>query len=418
MRHDPERLAWTVLLSAFTVFCLLITLVPFSGRWWVQHAAREQVITMTSSGTVQVTRPGRGTAEVNLADIPLGSTIVTDPGAQASLTFATAQGQEDLVSLTIYGNTALQITQADTPRFSWGINPNRINVRVISGRVRAILSSGTTYPTAIRLFSNPEAVTVLNQPGGNVLIEVTTGLTSVTVREGEATVVAQARSEAILVPAGQRTEVTDQPTALMLLPAERNLITNGDFRQPLTTGWLTEIRNTPNDITGTINIVDLSGGRQAVNFFRPGTNWGEVAIVQELNRDVTDYTSLHLQMDVRINFQDLWNCGERGSECPLMVKIKYIDTQGALQEWVKGYFYKFTDNPGILAPLICVECPPPTSGHEQVAPAQWQTVDSGNLLQIFRDAGIPATIIKSITFTSSGHAFDSNLTEVQLLASE
>ena len=157
---------------------------------------------------------------------------------------------------------------------------------------------------------------------------------------------------------------------------------------------------------------------RAANFSRSGANWGEVAITQDINKDVTDFTALNLQLDVRVKFQDLWNCGERGSECPLMVKIKYIDTKGNPQEWVKGYFYKFTDNPGITAPFICVSCPPPTSPHEQVSFAQWQTVDSGNLLDIFRAAGVPAAAIKSITFNASGHAFDSEITEVQLLASE
>jgi len=199
---------------------------------------------------------------------------------------------------------------------------------------------------------------------------------------------------------------------------ERNLITNGDFRQPLITGWVTETRNTPNDIPGAITIVDLPGGRQAINFYRPGANWGEVAITQEVNKDVRDFKSLRLQMDVRIVFQDLFNCGQQGSECPVMVKIKYIDAEGSTLEWVKGYFYRFTDNPGIVAPLVCVSCPPPTSHHERIAPNQWQTVDSGNLLEIFQAAGAPAVTIKSITLNGSGHSFDSEVTEVQLLASE
>jgi hypothetical protein len=418
MRHNPERLAWTVLISAFVTFCLLFTLIPVGGRWWVQNAAREQKITQSSTGTVRVTRPGRSTAEVNLLDIPVGSTIVTDPNSQASLTFATANGQEVLANITVYGNTAIEIQQADTPRFGWGINSNRINLRVRAGRVRAILSTGTSRETVVRLFSPPDAVTVLGPPGSNALVEATLEQTSVTVREGEATVVAQNLSQAIRVPKGQRTEITATQTQLALLPAERNLIVNSDFLQPITEGWVTEIRNTPNDITGTVNVVDISGGRRAANFFRPGANWGEVAITQEINKDVTDFTGLHLQLDVRVKFQDLWNCGERGSECPLMVKIKYIDAKGSPQEWVKGYFYKFTDNPGILAPLICVSCPPPTSPHEQISPAQWQTVESGNLLDIFRAAGAPAATIKSITFNASGHAFDSEITEVQLLASE
>ncbi len=418
MRHNPERLAWTVLLSSFSVFCLLAISLPLGGRWWLLHAARDQKITMSSSGTVQVVRPGRGIAEVNLTEIPTGSTIITDADAQASLTFASPDGREGLATITVYGNTAVAIQQADTPRFSLGVNPNHINLNLTSGRVRALISTSPSRDVVIRVFSPPDAVTVLNNPGSNASVEATVAQTIVTVREGEAIVVSQSTSEAIRVPKDQRAEIAVNQPELALLPAERNLIVNGDFRQPLSTGWAAEIRNTPNDITGTVDIVAIPGGRRAANFFRTGINWGEVAITQEINRDVRDFQSLRLQMDVLIEFQDLFNCGQQGSECPVMVKIQYIDAKGSPQEWVKGYFYKFTDNPAIVAPLICVSCPPPVSRHERVTASQWQTVDSGNLLEVFQAVNLPAAIIRSITINGSGHIFDSEVTEIQLLASE
>ena len=418
MYRNPERLAWTVLLSAFFICCVLTVSTLAGGRWWLLYAALDQKITLNSSGTVQVIRPGRDTAEVNLTDIPVGSTLITDADSQATLTFAVPDSNEGLATITLYGNTEIRLEQADTPRFGVGANPNRINLNVASGRVRALISTVSSRAVVLRLFSPPDAVTLLTHPGSNASVEATVAQTIVTVREGEAVVSSQSRNEAIRVRGDQRTEVAINQPELTLLPAERNLVVNGDFRRPLEEGWVTEIRNTPNDITGTVSLVDISGGRQAANFARPGSNWGEVAITQEVNKDVRDFKSLRLQMDVRIKFQDLFNCGQQGSECPVMVKIKYIDVEGSTQEWIKGYFYRFTDNPGIVAPLVCVSCPPPTSNHERVAANQWQTVDSGNLLEIFQAAGAPAVTIKSITINGSGHSFDSEVTEVQLLASE
>ena len=53
---------------------------------------------------------------------------------------------------------------------------------------------------------------------------------------------------------------------------------------------------------------------------------------------------------------------------------------------------------------------------EQVQPGNWQTYDSGNLMEELTDT--PPAIIKSLTIYASGHSFDAMVTEVDLLTQE
>src|SRR5678816_3023272 len=92
--RNPERVAWTVLVGSFLALVTLIAAVLLGGRWWLRNASVAQDITIVPSGTVLVTRPGRGAPEVNLTSIPVGSVIRSEPNAQASLTFMSANTGE------------------------------------------------------------------------------------------------------------------------------------------------------------------------------------------------------------------------------------------------------------------------------------------------------------------------------------
>src|SRR6185369_9687519 len=135
--RSPERVAWTVLLGSFLALVSLIAIVLLGGRWWLRNASVAQDIAFVPSGTVLVTRPGRGAPEVNLTDIPVGSVIRSEPNAQASLTFMSANTGEVVATVRIFGATIMEVNQADSPRYATGIQPHRIVLHVTSGRVNA-----------------------------------------------------------------------------------------------------------------------------------------------------------------------------------------------------------------------------------------------------------------------------------------
>ncbi|MGH2524623.1 MAG: hypothetical protein ACRDH2_19120, partial [Anaerolineales bacterium] len=195
MRHNSERTAWTVLLSAFVVCSALATLLPFTTWRWLRTATTAQVITLSSSGTVQVKRPGSSEAVVNPDGvIPVGSTITTQQDSQATLNFTSREGRA-LTNVVIYGDTEIILTQADSPRFRLGLNPHQVLLTVTSGRVRAIIGQAEVdRAVRVAFLSRPDAWTVLQAPGSNASLEATFTESIVTVREGEATVIAHGQA--------------------------------------------------------------------------------------------------------------------------------------------------------------------------------------------------------------------------------
>lgn len=419
MRRNPEQVAWSVLLSAFFVCCGLSTSVPLAGRWWLLNAAQDQTVllTNTSPGTVLVTRPGRSVPEANLTNIPIGSTIVTNGDAQANLTFTAPNDHTELATLQIYGNTQLILTHAESPRYPTGVRPHSIQIQLTAGRVRAALGVvEVSHPVEVIITSQSGALTRLDHPGSNVSLEATFAQTTVSVREGQAAVVAQ--DQTLQLQKDQRAEVEANQPPNGPLPAERNLIVNGDFSNPLDAahGWTLDIRP-PADASedpGNVAVI-TSGGQRALQISRVGRNWGQAGITQEINQDVRDFKTLTLHLRVLVSQQDVWNCGELGTECPIMIQLSYVDAGGGEREWLQGYY----NNPNVIfGKTFCASCTGPRSEHQRVFPNQWQTIDTANLLESFRAANMPAVILKSISIYGSGHSFESLVTEVQLLGAE
>jgi hypothetical protein len=420
MRQNPERTAWAVLISSFCTFCLLAVSIPVGLRWWILSSTQSQIITMVSSGAVLVTRPGRTTAEANLTDIPPGSIINTDANGQATLTFVDRNSRAVLALVKIYGTTAVSVMRADSPRFRPGEAPHSIRLQVAAGRVRVTsVAADKQHEVKIELVSAPNVITTLGGASSEVALDAGTQ-SILTVQEGQAAIDPvtsdpQAPKGLVLLQ-GERAEA-DAAGIHGPMSVERELIANGKFEQPLGTTWIEETPQQLDNISGTVAVED-SDGRQIVHFYRQGIqlNWGQVGISQKINQDVRDYKTLRLQLDVLLSNQDLFNCGYVGSECPVMVKITYQDVYGNQQTWIQGFYYNFSPDTGLTK---CPSCGAVGGAeHQQVPRGEWRTVETDNLVDVFRKAGVPAAKIQSLTIEASGHAFDSAVTEVQLLGSE
>lgn len=417
LRRHPERTAWIVLSLSFAVFCLLVYLVPASLQWYVENAAANHSLTLAGSSTVYVQRPGRASLEANLTEIPVGSLIATETNAQATLTFLSSDKRETLASLSIYGDTQVSIARAESPRFSaWSTQPHRITLILTKGRLRVLSAGEGARAVEITVTSAPDATTRITAAGANASVESTFVGTTVTVREGQATVTA--RGQSLTLEKDQRAEVAQGAAPAGPLPVERNLIRDGEFQEPPGVTWRVDARPPadPNESPGEVQPVTI-GGRRAMKFQRRGENWGQVGLEQDLNQDVRDFKSLRLLVDVFLSFQDLSNCGSQGTECPVMVKLRYLDTAGFEKEWLQGFYYKYDANP-VFGYTFCAPCSPRYADHLRVEQNQWRTFESDNLLEAMRVAGSPAALLKSVSLYASGHTFDSSVAQVQLLASD
>jgi hypothetical protein len=363
-------------------------------------------------GTALVGRLGTAepigvTTDQPLNNLPEGSTIGADENVQALLTIRSPDNATTLMTVQIYGSTNLTIDQARSPRFQQSGQPHQLQLRVGGGRLRVTLASDPNRPIEARLMT-PQATTDFQE--GSYSIEVSNQEMQVTVRDGLATVSAQ--GDAVALGPSQRTTVQlDSPPDGILSP-ERDLIVNGNFRQPLADSWqVTSNLQEPSESPGVVTIV-TNNGQQAARFERGGTYHADTVLRQIMNKDVRDFRSLNLHFVVQISFQDVPVCGSLGSECPMMVRLEYKDSTGTDRDWIQG-FYAVPDTNFPPNPTVCVTCNPPRNEHRRIPPDLSFPYDSGNLMTI-----ISPTQITAITFYASGHSYRSYLSEVELLGEQ
>jgi hypothetical protein len=102
-----------------------------------------------------------------------------------------------------------------------------------------------------------------------------------------------------------------------------------------------------------------------------------------------------------------------------MVRIKYRDSGGNEQNWVQGFYY-WTDPtiPVQDQPTLCVLCPSPRQEHEQKNQGVQFFYDSPNLMELLAQDGQPPTSIVEIAAYASGHTYDVQVSEIELLVEE
>jgi len=394
--RDPRRLAWTVLIVSFLTFCVLIISVPLGVRWYFMHATESQIATLdVISGTILV--------EDRIARLPIGVTsswevlegnyIRSDAKSRAVLTLF------DDSTITIFEGTEILIEQMHTPQFSFSDQPDAIVLRQASGRIRIIAAPAN--PARHFELNSPQMKAVLNP--GSFSSEVDNERTQIAVREGKVRV--EAQNGSVSLRKGERTivETTKGPSPPMSI--ERDLISDGSFRQGLE-HWTaySDQGGDAGTIDGSVEVFS-SGDRSAIRFYRTGGegNHCETGIVQDINQDVSDYLSLELHCDIRLLYQSLSGGGQLSSEYPVSLRVNYqYDAGGELREthWYHGFYYQN------MADFT-------TLNGEQIPRNIWFPYDSGNLLQLLDPKPVRIT---SIQIYASGWNYESLASEVRLYA--
>ncbi|MGA9350744.1 MAG: FecR domain-containing protein [Anaerolineae bacterium] len=399
LRKNPARLAWITLSIAFAIFCFLAVSIPLGIRWYLINATQVHKTSLAAvKGTVQVQEPN---ASVPFAvtgtkdDVLEGSTITTDATSQAFLEFFKDS------TLQLYNKTQVVILKTQSPRFDFSPKPDTIVLEVTGGRVRIGVAPPMKSPLDF-LVRTPHAAVELEEDG-SYSIEVSSEEFHLTVRDGRAKVTAMGKT--VELGRGERTTVEIGREPLGPLPAERNIIGNGDFREPLEKGWVSyDDRDDPNEASGRVEII-TSGARQAVLFQRLGGNihHGETGIIQTIDKDIRDYGALELRLSVMLLYQSLSGGGTLHSEYPIIVRLDYQDAYGNPNHWVQGFYYENPDNYLIINGM-------------EIPRNVWYSYESGNLIEILGDVK-PAHLI-SIRIYASGWDYQSIVTEVELVAKE
>lgn len=407
MRDNPERLAWIALLASFFACIGLAVAVPLGIRYTILHASVPQDVALeVQRGPLRVTLAGRGepvAIDEERDDIPERTIVATDATAGRLVMYTPQVDGPVIATVQLYDNTEAVLSSARSPRFSASHLPHQVTLEVTTGRVRVSASDDDVRPTVVEV-QTPHGAATLQE--GSYEVKVNGTATEVTVRDGEAVVTNNAERVVPLGPAERATIDGEQIAGP--LPAARDLIINSDFQAPLANGWISYTEQTdPEQPPGNVSIV-TDAGREVVAFSRNGSNHAEVGIRQEIDYDVRDFTWLEFHLAVRIidqNIAGFGGCGYLGSECPIIVRIDYKDIYGTDREWLHGFYTGVPAEDWLM-----------NWWAEEVQPGNWQTYDSGNLVEELADT--PPAIIKSLTIYASGHSFSAMVTEVDLLAQE
>ncbi len=385
MRRDPARLAWTVVLVSFSVFITLAVALPVGIRRWVTHSTDVQPTSLeVGAGTVLVDGRGFSVPTKPIPPVLEGSTIQTDENSRALLTLF------DGSQITVFPDSTLRLVSVRSRTFTWSPLPNVVVLSQTAGRIRVRADSSGERPTAWEV-KTPQATASFGE--GNYAVVVSNELSEVAVRSGSAEV--HAADQTVTLDAGFRAVTALESPPQGPLPAPRNLIVNGDFSQGLE-GW--EERNIlPQIPPGELEVLSL-GERVAVRFRRDsGTQiHSEAGIVQQLDLDVSDFQSLVVRLDVRIDFHDLSGGGAQASEYPVIIRLLYEDQFGSVTEWYRGFYYQNTT--GNL-----------TVNGEAVERARWTPFEVD---LIAARPELPPTFLRSLEIYASGWNYIGFVSEV------
>lgn len=414
-----ERLAWAILLVSFLAWAALIVAVPLGVGAYLQNARRPLVISIQANeGTVGLSN-GNGQRDAIFVGEPARTVegpanVLTNITDSALVSVYTPDETQVLARFNVYGNSVLELVQATAPRYEMSDDPHEVVLNLVSGHMRISVPEGNRRPVNMQI-ETPQGGQVALENAGQYSLQATNAATTVVVLEGRANV--RAGEQGIALVENQRAVIPVEGTLNGPLSAERDLVRNGSFSDDLN-GWThlagdVQLADQPEV---EVSIVD-DDGDDVLRFHRVGIGHADAAVRQVVNQDVTAFASVEALVTMRIVDQSLGVCGEQGSECPLFVRIEYVDVYGTRQTWQQGFYSRGEVEAG-STPDVCQFCAAPINPHIRVPPNQVYFYESGNLLEILSQQNIRPRNISSISLAAEGHTFDTHVVDVALIAVE
>jgi len=417
MNGRRQQLAWAILVGSLALCIVTVIFVPLLTNVFRQRAMRAiDMEVQANQGTVGVVQDDGESVALFAGEpsfsLDAGSLVLTN-ATDTALVLAQAPGDGQLIArIQVYGSTQLQLEQSQSPRFESSSEGNVLGLDLLAGRV--LLSVPEDQPRPLSLMLKTPQGQVLIQEPGQYSVNTSNSSSDVTVLQGSLSMLSGDKD--LTLEGDERAAMSGRGMLEGPLTAERNLVANGEFSDGLQM-WLplspnTEIADQP-DVEVLIDSGDLE---PAVVFKRLGIGHADAGLRQVIGQDVTDFESLKLLLSMRIAEQSLGVCGQQGSECPVIVRIEYVDVNGVDQTWQQGFYA--SGNIGPDTPDVCVACPPPLNEHQRVPFGQIAFYESENLLEKLGQIGVLPAQIKSITVIASGHSFDSQIFDISLIAVE
>ena len=460
-RARAGRTAWTVLLGAFLLFCVLGSSFSYAG-WRFRNDATTSPrpgarlsltspdfadsITWTERGTTnpRIAPSGQelnegdsiaiprveGSPYGKMASLRLFDQTQLDLWAGADLAFEKLQtsrwsGQLEEVELVQRNGYARYDLKSDQP---FGEVVYRVRVGGENG-AEVLLAQGGSYSIDIHPPSRPSMLLVR---GAAPSLSA-----DVAVRSGEARV--HGGGGNAIVRAGEKVSLDPAGLPSLAIPARWDLVVDSRFSDYTeeqynnttlsdpdvkrsgawqVTGQTTVAGDTPNGffkITSYCPPLGSTGdcARQnhinAANFYRAGSQTTSfiTGVRQTINRDVSEYRSLDLSLRLRVLNQSLSVGGVAGTECPVMVVLNYKNLSPVEDDSHVYYCFYYRDDAGEEVKAGGVEYHP-------LKQFEWF-----HFSKELRTGGLSkARYLKEIVIYASGHDYNAEVTDILLIGSQ
>jgi hypothetical protein len=366
------RLAWAALLGFFTIFLALLGWAAYLGRQFYLSATDTRDATLVVRGPAEWIswQPANRSVFQGIHD----QQVI---GAGDSVRVVTQAGYGQIASIRLFDESQLDLWAGADVRLEalattrWSDLRQEVMIHQSGGYVRYDLRAGQPYRQVsfrVRIGNT----TLELAPGGSYSvslqpdsrqIEVTPGAeiqpftADVAVRSGSV-MVHSAQGSRMVIGARQRVEIDRAGAPGLAVPARWELISDGGFSQfseaeynnttqtdqpslPRSDTWqVYSVPALPPDQRGYFrlssicrppnvdNTCDPADRRTAAWFYRAGgqTSGFVTGVRQQLGPDgngvdISEYRNLTFSLWARIIDQSIEDVGDRGSECPVMIRI-------------------------------------------------------------------------------------------------
>lgn len=417
---ERQRLAWVLLLGSFFV-CMVITIaIPITANALVQNLTESLAIfVQANQGTVGLDDTTGGRRALLAGEggsfAEPGERVLTGDTASALIAVNPPSQEQLLARLQVYSNTDITLLEAETPRFAVSDREHSLQLKLDNGRIRLTVPEFGERPSQIVIATPQSDITI--GAAGQYTIIVNNEETQATVQTGALTITAVESEASLNLSENERGVVPTGGNPRGPLGTERNLIVNGSFNQELNR-WTVFPWNIEraDQSAGQVRVLD-AGDEPRLNISRQGVGHADVQVRQSVNQDVADVESLRLVLTFRIINQSLEVCGIAGSECPLFIRVNYVDGGGFSNTWQHGFYAVGQPIPGVQ-PDGCAICAMVQDTHERVPLSQEYFYDVDLGAEIARQGRIPPRFIESIILVTSGHSFEVEVVDVALLAAD
>ncbi len=452
---NPVQVAWGVLLLAFAIFCTIALFGLLAVHYFFF------ISTVPMEATISVARGGVAYTPLDFNERAVGSEAqslnigyIVKPASQSQGLMMFRDPYEDnrvvaMVSLDDSNSSAI-LRSAARPRYDWGEAKFLIELERVQGDIEVFVADGYDSSNFLLLLETVPGATIRVSSSGQASVRVIDTRVEVTNYRGEV-VLHDDALPARGIPPGYIGRIQADQTVIELFQNPlMNLVTNNTFSEIITLSDSSEAGfplawrcgNSAESAPSGNFTAARDEGRHALFLVRGGNaeTHGETFCEQGGSPededasnwiDVRGYDYLALKTTFYINYQSLNRCGQRGSECPLMVRIDYMapplepDGEQRPLTFIYGFYalnnlnlpqIDCTGVPDCIQPADwpyrCQSC---AQEHILVREKRWYSYSTGNILSALAPDLRPEHITR-IRFYASGHQYDVRVGELSLYA--